>query len=267
MDTGVHAVTVAVVDAEEFHAAAKFLGERDILGGNLGNTGDVNLFEVHALAAAEASEEGRLVGGVDTFDIESRVSFGKAELLGVLQDDVEVETFFGHAAEDIVTGTVDNAAQVFHRRAEQAFLQATDDRNATANSGFEQHMQALLGSERENFVTVLGEERLVGRHHVLAAFESSEDPLARHVVATGEFHKHVDIVTGDHFVGVGRNLVALCLVRGNFLFGLRANAGEFKFDTELFLILGNLLFENLNNTATDGSSTNKSNTQHKASPF
>ena len=256
MDTGVHAVTVAVVDAEELHAAAKFLGERDILGGNLGNTGDVNLFEVHALAAAKASEEGGLVGGVDTFDIESRVSFSKAELLGVLQDDVEIETFFGHAAQDVVASTVNDAAQAFDRGAQQAFLEAADDRNATADSSFEQHMEALLGSERENFVTILGEESLVGRHHVLTAFEGGEDPLARHVVATGEFHKHVDIIASNHFVGIGRDLVALGLVRGHFFFGLSADASELQFNAKLFLIFGNLLFKNLNDTTTNGTRAN-----------
>ena len=117
-------------------------------------------------------------------------------------------------------------------------------------------MQALLCGERENFVTVLGEESLVSRHHVLAAFESSEDPLARHVVATGEFHEHVDIVTGDHFVGVGRNLVALSLIRSNFFFGLGANAGEFQLNAKLFLIFGNLLFKNLNDTTTNGTRAN-----------
>ena len=267
MDTGVHTVAVAVINAEELHAAAQFLRKGDILGGNLRNTRHMNLFKVYALAAAEASKQSRLVGRVDTFDIKRRVGFGKTELLGILQDHIEIEAFVGHAAEDVVTSTIDDAAQVFDRRAEQAFLEATDDRNATTHSGFEQHMQALFGSKRENFVTVLGKESLVRSHHMLTRIEGGQNPLARHVVATGQFNEHVDVVTGNHLVGISRNLVALCLVRGDFLFGLCANASKFQFDTQLFLIFGNFLFKNLNNTATDGSSTNESNTQHIASPF
>ena len=116
-------------------------------------------------------------------------------------------------------------------------------------------------------MAVLGEESLVRSHHVLTGIESGQDPLARHVVATGEFHEHVNIVTSDHFIGVCGNLVTLRLVRGDFFFGLCADAGKLQFNAKFFLVFGDFLFENLNNTATDGSSTNKSNTQHKASPF
>ena len=105
-------------------------------------------------------------------------------------------------------------------------------------------------------MAVLREESLVCSHHMLTTFESGENPLARHVVATGKFHEHVDIVTGDHFVGVGRNLVALSLIRGHFFFGLGANAGEFEFYTQFFLIFCNLLFKNLNDTTTNGTRAN-----------
>ena len=267
MDAGVYPVTVTVVNTQQLHATTKFLGNGDILGGNLGNTRHMNLLEIHTLAAAEASQQGRLVGRVDTLDIEGRVRFGKAKALSVLQHHVKVQAFIGHTAEDVVASTVDNAAEAFYRRAKQTFLQTTDDRNTTTNGSFEQHMQALLGSQRENLVTVLGKESLVGSHHMLAGIQSGQNPLAGHIVATGQFHQHIDIVTGNHLVGIGRNLVALFLVWSNFHIGLGANAGQFQFDSQLFLVFGDFLFQNLDNTTTDGSRTNKTYTQHKASPF
>jgi hypothetical protein len=106
------------------------------------------------------------------------------------------------SGEDEVGGAVDDAGDPFDAVGGESFAQRLDDRDAAGDGGFESDHYALLLGGGKNLVAVLGEQRLVGGHHVLAVGDRLQDQLLGDAIAADQFDDDVDVRVADHRKGV-----------------------------------------------------------------
>ena len=249
------AVVAAAVDAEELDGAAHLAGHAHVLAADAADPLDENLPEVHELAGGQRGQDGELVRGVDRVDVEGGVRLGVAELLGVGQHGLEVLVLLEHAGEDVVAGAVDDAADLADLAALEGLLHGADDGDAPAHGRFELQADALLRGDGEELGAVLGDERLVGGHHVLAGAQRGGDPAAGHFVAAHQLHQDLDRGVGDQLVGVRGRPVAAGGEGGGLLLALGAEAADFDVQPELGGEIGDSLFQDFDGSGTDGYQT------------
>ena len=79
------------------------------------------------------------------------------------------------------------------RFAVKPFAQRFDDRNAAADRAFERDHHVLLARGGEDFVAVLGQQRLVRGDHVLAVRDRLQNELSRDAGAADQLDDDVDV--------------------------------------------------------------------------
>ncbi len=192
--------------AQVLDAVAQRFGVVHVSGGQLGDAFGVGLVELQRDAKGDGRQDGQLVRGIDAFDVEGRVGFGIAQRLGFGQHVGEGAAFFTHFGEDEVAGAVDDAGQPVDAVGRQTFADRLDHRDTTGHCGFEGNDNPLLARLGKDLVTVHGDQRLVGGHHVLAILDGLEHQVTRHGVATDQLDDNVDLRVArnvEHISGNG----------------------------------------------------------------
>ena len=136
------------------------------------------------------------------FDVEGRVGFGVTEFLCLLEYVGKRQTLLAHFGQDEVGGAVDDAGDPFDVVGGQAFTQRLDDRDAAGHGRFKGHDHALGAGAGKDFVTVFGQQFLVGGDHVLAVVDGREYQLLGDAGAADQFHDDVDVGVGGNQPGV-----------------------------------------------------------------
>ena len=196
------AIFTALGDTEQLDAVAELFSVLDVGSFELGDALDVSLVELDRDTEGDGGNQRCLVRGVDPFDIESRIGFGIAEALGFLEHVVEGQALVAHFGQDEIGRAVDDAGYPFDAVGGQAFAQRLDDRDATGHRRFEGDHDALLLGGGENLGAMHGEQRLVGRDHMLAIGDGLHDHFLGHAVATDQFDDDVDFRIIDQRKGV-----------------------------------------------------------------
>ena len=154
-------------------------------------------------AVGQAREDGDLVGGIAALHVGGGVGLGVAQLLGIGQHRLVGRTLIGHAAEDVVGGSVDDAAHPLDAVATQGLLEGFDDRNATAHGGFDQHVHALGGGRGGDLLAIAGNHGLVGRHHRFTGGNRPQNQATGRLEAAHHLHHDVHGRVVHHRFGVG----------------------------------------------------------------
>src|SRR5690606_4108580 len=240
-------------NAQVLDAITQRLGVVHIGGGQLGDAFGVGLVELQRDAEGDGCQDGQLVGGVDTFDIEGRIGFGVAKCLGFLEHVPEGPALLAHLAEDEVAGAVDDAGQPVDAVGRQTFADRLDDRDAAGNRRFEGDDHALLAGTGEDLVAMHGDQRLVGGNHVLAVVDGLEYQFLGQGVAADQLDDDVDLGVIDQFEDIAGHGnaggVVLRLGRTN------GNLGNLDAATGAPSNLLGIAFEYIQSTATDGAQT------------
>ena len=160
---------------EELDAVAEVCGVLDVRAREVADAFDLNLVESRLEAVRESRENARLVGRVKAVDVERGIGLGVAELLRVLEDDVEGKPLVLHPREDVVAGAVENAVDRLDLVARETFAQDADDRDAAANRRAKVYVDVVLRRRLENLVTIFREQLLVRCDYALAAVERFKD--------------------------------------------------------------------------------------------
>ena len=193
----VHALLDAAVrhqrDAEQLDAVAEIVGRLDVGLRHAFNALDVDLVERHTGAEGEARQQGELVRGVETADVEAGIGFRIALRLRFLEHVGKGAMLLEHLREDVVAGAVENAVDAPDFIAGERFPHGLDDRDAASDRRLEVEGNVVfLGKPRE-LSAVLGEQRLVGRHHMLARAQRRLDGgLGRTILAADQLDEDVD---------------------------------------------------------------------------
>ena len=127
----------ALGDAQQLDAVAQLLGVADVRRLQLGDAFHVRLVELHRDAEGDGAHDGRLVRGVDAFDVEGRVGLGVAAALRVLQRLLERDALVAHLGQDEVRGAVDDAGDPLDAVGRKALTQRLDDGNAAGHGSLE----------------------------------------------------------------------------------------------------------------------------------
>ena len=143
---------------------------------------------------ATPGEDGELVGGVDPVDIEAGIGLGIAQALGIGQHIGEFAARLAHGRQDVVAGAVEDAVDALDAIGGQALAQGLDDGDAAGHGRLIAEADALgLGLARQRRA-VMGEQRLVRGHHMLAGGERRLQQLARHALgAADQLDHHIDL--------------------------------------------------------------------------
>ena len=132
-----------------------------------------NVVEPDVRLEGQLGQDRQLVGGVGAVDVEGRVGLGVAELLGLAQGLLVGQALAGHLGQDEVAGAVDDGGEALDLVGRQREPQGLDDRDSAADAPLEGDRPAGSPGLGEDRRPVLGQERLVGRDHVLARGQRS----------------------------------------------------------------------------------------------
>ena len=154
-------------------------------------------------AVGEGGEDDGLVGGIPTGNVEGRIGFGEAFVLGFLEGILVAEAGLGHAGEDVVAGAVDDAVDGDDVIADEAFLEDLNDGDAPGDSGFEVDGHAAFLGEGEEFLAAFGEQGFVAGDDDFFGAESGADEFVSLGGATDEFNDDLDVGIGDEVAPVG----------------------------------------------------------------
>ena len=181
-------------DAQQLDAVAELLGEGDIHRRDIADAIHLHPGEIDLAAEGDAREDGELVGGVDPVDIEAGIRLGIAQALGIGQHIGEFAAGLAHHRQDVVAGAVEDAVDALDAIGGQALAQGLDDGDAPRHGRLIAEAEALglrLARQRR---AVMGEQRLVRGHHMLAGGKGGLQKLARHALgAADELDHDIDL--------------------------------------------------------------------------
>ena len=209
MHAQLDAVRHAPRDAEELDAVAEAFGVLDVDRGELRDAFGVDLVELHRDAEGDGGEDGELVRGIDALDVDGGIGLRVAEALRFGEHHVERQPLVAHLRQDVVAGAVDDSGDPLDAVRAEALADRLDDGHAARDRRLEGDHHALGVRAREDLGAVLGEQRLVGGDHVLAAVDRLEHQLACVGVAADELDHDVDVGPRDDGPRGGRELDAL----------------------------------------------------------
>ena len=105
----------------------------------------------------------------------------------------------------------------------QAFAQRLDDGDAAGHGRLEGHHHAFFLGRREDFIAVRGQQRLVGRDHVLTVGDRLQHQVLGDAVAADELDDDVDLGIVDDQAGV---IDDLALAASQFQGARRVQVGD-----------------------------------------
>ena len=158
---------------------------------------------LHGTSKREGGENGDLVCGIKAINISGGIGFGVTEFLGIPEHGVVGRALIGHSREDVVGGAVDDSADPVDAVPPKGLLERFDDRDATSDRGFDQHVDTGLCRSLGDFLTVPSDHSLVGCHHRFAGGDGLEDECSRWLDATDDFNDHINAWVIDHIRWVG----------------------------------------------------------------
>ncbi|MNK62274.1 hypothetical protein D3C87_814440 [compost metagenome] len=204
-----HALFTSARHAQQLDAKAQLFGAGHVQALQRGDAFDLRIGKADRHAEGIGGQQRGLVGGVDALDVEGRVGLGIAQRLGLRERVAEVQALVAHLAQDEVGGAVDDARHPFDAVGREALAQRFHDGDAHRHRALVHHGHAVRAGGGEDLGAVHGQQRLVGRDHVLAVRDGGQHPVARRAGAASHLDHHVDIGIGGHLHRVGRERHAL----------------------------------------------------------
>ena len=189
-------------DTEQLDAIAELFGVLDVDRIEPADPLDVGVLELHRIAEGDRAHDRHLVRRVDAFDVEGRVGLGIPQALRLGQHGGERQALAAHLGEDEIRRPIDDPGDPLDAVGRQPFAQRLDDRDAAGDRRLEGHRHALPLRGGEDLVAVPGEERLVGRHHVLAVGDGFEHQILGKAASADQFDHDVDLAVAGHGKGV-----------------------------------------------------------------
>ena len=185
--------------------------------------------------------------GVAAAHVQSGIGFGIAQGLRFFQHLGERRAQRFHLGEDIIAGAVEDALHRLHVIGDQAFPQGLHDGNAARHRSFEFELEIALLRPFGQRLAMNGQQRLVGRHHMLAMIERGFDQLPGDaILAADQFDNHVGVAfdqrqrIGDEIRDL--EISRLCLIA-------RAHAHHHKIAPRARLEVGRLRRQRLDHAA------------------
>ncbi len=133
------------------------------------------------------------MGRIDSFHIKSRVGLCITTLLSLHQHIVKGAALVPHLCQYKVAGAIDYPRQPLNAVGRKSFPDRLDNRNTACDGGFECNGDTFNPRGIKNFITMLGDQRLIRRDHMLALLNGIENQLACDRGATNQLYQNIDI--------------------------------------------------------------------------
>ena len=150
----------------------------------------------------DRSHDRHLPACIQTFDIRGRICLRIAKFRGFCQRLLKIHPFLKHLGKDIVGRPIDNTDYLVNLIGCQTLLQRTYDRNSSGNSRLKQEIYLVLLSRIQKFPSILCNQILICRYHVLSRIECFQD----HRSGRLDTAHHLD---DDLYLGIFDNLFPL----------------------------------------------------------
>ena len=165
-------------------AVAELLRVANVLWRDVRDPLGVDARKLQGHAKRDGGENGELVGGIDSLDVEGGIRLRVPEVLRLREHVGKRATLVAHLGQDEIAGAVDDSGDPLDAIAGQTLTDRLDDRNAAGHRRFEGHADAIGVGGGENLVAVQCDERLVGGHHVLAVSDRPHHEIERDIGST-----------------------------------------------------------------------------------
>ena len=216
------------------------------------------------LAACERREDADLAAGVDALHVGGRVFFGIALFLRQTQRRGKVHVVRYHFTQNEVGGSVEDAGDLLDTVGGKAQAQRTDDRDPAADGRFKQEIDIVFAGEIQQHVALFGHKLLVGRHHMLALFETRGHKRKRRLHAAHRFHNDPGVVVGKNVVHVFGHILGKRAVRE---IPDIQNMGKAQLHAAVFCNVIRVACDHLGNTGADHAEAHDCNVHVFGSPF
>ena len=190
----------APCDPQVLDPVAEFRGIGNILAGDLGNPFGVDLVQLQRHTESHRGQDRELVRGIGTLDVESRVGLGIPQPLRILERGIEIPAPVSHFGQYEIAGAVDDPGQPLDGIGGKPLTQGLDDGDAAGHGRFKSHGHPLLLCTLKNFIAVVCNQRLVGRHHMLAVINGLEHQLPGLLRTAHQLQHDVYVRIADHLV-------------------------------------------------------------------
>ena len=174
-------------------AVTECLGICHVFAGNATDTFRVNPVKLQRNTKGNGCQDGQLVCRINPLHIKGRVSLGITQLLCFFQHIGKVTPLVAHLGKDEIAGAVNNAGEPLDFVGREALTQRLDNGNTAGDRRLKGHHDTLVLCCSKNLVAMHGNQRLVGRHHVLAVGDGLQHQFACRFITTNEFNNYVDI--------------------------------------------------------------------------
>jgi len=186
-----HAAARPLRGADQLQRQVELLGVLDVVGGEPLDALVAHLVEPHGGVEGEPGEDRHLGGGVLAGHVLGGVGLGVAQPLRLGQRLVVARPRARHLAEDVVGGAVDDSMDALDVGGGERLRHHADRRHHARHGALEAQLHAAAAGRVEDLLAVLGEQLLVGGHHVAAGVERPQHVLARGVDPAHELHDQV----------------------------------------------------------------------------
>ena len=184
----------------------------DILQRHIGDALQLDRVKGHAGAKGDGRQQRQFVPGVDAAHVQIGVGLQIAQGGAFVEQGVVALSGRLHPGQNIVAGAVHDAHDPLDLIGGQTLGQGLDDRNAARDRRLEpDHAPLCLGRQRQR-VAVMGQQGLVGGHHILACRNRRlGGQTCRPLMPPHHLDKHIDITAPGKgyrvgFPGIGRQI-------------------------------------------------------------
>ena len=123
--------------------------------------------------------------------------------MGIFQNALVSSPFIGHPGEDVVRRAIDDSADPVDPVRPQGLLQGLNDRDASTNGGFDEHVDPSFGGGGSNFFAVTRDHRLVGCDDGFAGGDGLQNQASSWLDPTDQFHHHINGRVVDNVGWIG----------------------------------------------------------------
>jgi hypothetical protein len=173
-------------DPEQLQREAELLRVGEVVRLDLLDALIGDVLQLHGRPEGEPGEDRHLRRGIGTADVIARVRLRIAEILGLLQGLLVGEATPGHLGEDVVGGAVDDPEHLLDRDRAEALLDHADHRNRARDGRLEPKLGTALPRGGDQLLAVLGEQLLVGGHHMATIPQGAGNVVERRVDAADQ---------------------------------------------------------------------------------
>ena len=172
---------------------AHFIEAGNIFPGDTGNPGGRHLLLSQAGIKGNIGADHELTLNIIAFNIGSWIRFGISEALGIVQNTLVIIALLMHHTEDIISGTIHNAADLIDGTNALEPLQIGQPGNAAANRSRSAETDTGFFGKSGQFIIIGGKQMLIGGDNIFAGAHGG------YHIFMGRLQTAHDLHDGIHF--------------------------------------------------------------------